>query len=423
MYDSAGNNKLQFLQVPGSYATPTTMGQIQRGNHFLNTTGGVAAFLVTDTFARLGGNAVNITNSANTTTYAAFAAATAAITASSTITLNGNTVALKNSAGTVTNASFSDQGAAIYGTDLTTVYRTRTGTPGVVENRPSMNIQLSRSDQAVPNDNDGTSFRARVAGSSGVAYTIADISSTYKTGGDVVFNVNLANGDQTGAAFSSLNTFSNSITRTSIKAGTASGTTGASTASDVAVFTPTNNTFRADALTLTDYAGVALVGDKISYNRVFGQWQHDATITPAAADTAYAVPFEGTNSTTDFANIASTTNTSRIQPNALGMYKLQFSAQVENSDNAQEHEVTFWWRKNGADISNSAGYFTVPKASVANGALIVGWDNMVQVTTVTDYYELMYAVSDTAITLPFIAAAAPRPGAASVFLTLIPVGA
>ena len=186
----------------------------------------------------------------------------------------------------------------------------------------------------------------------------------------------------------------------------------------------TATTFKSDAYTFQTAAGVNVVGSSnITYNRVYGQWQYDATITPAAANTAYAIPFQGTNAVIDFANIATASNTSEIRPNALGMYKLQFSAQVQNSDNGQDHQITFWWRKNGVDITNSAGYFTVPKAGVANGSLIVGWDNMVQVTTVTDYFELIYAVNNTAVTLPYIAASAPQPGAAAVFLTLVPIGA
>ena len=185
----------------------------------------------------------------------------------------------------------------------------------------------------------------------------------------------------------------------------------------------TATTVRGDTINLQTAASVGVTGNKITYNRVFGQWQYDATITPAAANTGYAVPFQGVNAVVDFANIATASNTSEIRPNALGMYKLQFSAQVQNSDNGADHQVTFWWRKNGVDISNSAGYFTVPKAAAATGSLIVGWDNMVEVTTITDYYQLIYAVSDVAVTLPYIAASAPRPGAASVFLTLVPIGA
>jgi len=188
--------------------------------------------------------------------------------------------------------------------------------------------------------------------------------------------------------------------------------------------TPDVIQLNATTLDLNSFDGTTpLVGNQITYNRVYGQWQYDATITPAAANTGYAIPFQGTNAAIDFANIATASNTSQIRPNALGMYKMQFSAQVENSDNGQDHQITFWWRKNGTDITNSAGYFTVPKAGVANGSLIVGWDNMVEVTTVTDYFELIYAVNNTAVTLPYVAASAPRPGAAAVFLTLIPIGA
>lgn len=196
---------------------------------------------------------------------------------------------------------------------------------------------------------------------------------------------------------------------------------------DIVDHRPSAAIYRADSFTFNTGAygntGVGVTGNNIIYNRVHGQWQYDATLTPAAANTAYAVPFQGVNAVIDFANIASAANTSQIIFGAAGMYKLQFSAQVQNSDVGQDHQITFWWRKNGVDVSNSAGYFTVPKAGAASGALIVGWDNMAQSANATDYYELMYAVSNIAITLPFIAAAAPRPGAASVFLTLVPIGA
>jgi hypothetical protein len=152
---------------------------------------------------------------------------------------------------------------------------------------------------------------------------------------------------------------------------------------------------------------------------VYGQWQWDATVTPAATNTAYAFPIQGASGIQDYANIASVANTSQIIPGALGMYKLQFSVQVNNADNGSEHTAYFWWRKNGTDITGSMGRITVPKG----GSTIGGWDNMVQVTSLTDYYELYYAVNDLNLTFPFYASTAFGPSTAAIFFTLVPVGA
>ena len=121
-------------------------------------------------------------------------------------------------------------GATISGAGLSTVTRTTVGTPTVIESRPSMNIQLIRSDQAAPTSGDGTSFRARTGGSNGTIYTISDIGSNYSSTGDTQFIVSLANGDQTSATFSGLQTITSKISATTIAAGVPSATPGASTA-------------------------------------------------------------------------------------------------------------------------------------------------------------------------------------------------
>jgi hypothetical protein len=89
---------------------------------------------------------------------------------------------------------------------------------------------LTRTDQATPNNGDSTSFRTRVAGSNGTNYTMSDLSSNYSSTGDYVWALNLANGDQTGATFSSLSTIQSKISATIISAGVPSATPGASTA-------------------------------------------------------------------------------------------------------------------------------------------------------------------------------------------------
>lgn len=181
----------------------------------------------------------------------------------------------------------------------------------------------------------------------------------------------------------------------------------------------TTLTLSGDTVNLRTAAAATLVGNKINYNRVYGQWQYDATVTPAAANTPYAYPIAGVSGVTDMANIASVGSTSRIIPGALGQYKLQFSVQIDNADNGTDHTAYFWWRKNGVDVPASMGRVHVAKSADT----IAGWDNMIDVTTITDYWELTYAVSDTNLTLPYYAATAFGPATASMFITLIPIGA
>jgi hypothetical protein len=224
MYDSGGNHKLQFMQLPGSYLTPSIMAQLQRGNTFFNTTAGVSNLALTDSIARIGGTTTSITNSANTQTYASLGAASGNI--------NQDSFSIRNNAGTTTYAQFLSTGTTITGAGLHQITRTTVGTPGVSENRPSFNIQLSRSDQAAPSNNDGTGFRSRINGSNGTNYTLTDLSSAYSTTGDTAWFLNLANGDQTGATFSGLATIQSKISGTTIRAGTPSATPGGSSVAD-----------------------------------------------------------------------------------------------------------------------------------------------------------------------------------------------
>ena len=198
------------------------------------------------------------------------------------------------------------------------------------------------------------------------------------------------------------------FTFTAIGKGTTTDVTVISGASDV-------TTFQSDSFNFKDSSSTDITGNKINYARVYGQWQYNTTVTPAASNTAYVFPI----GTADFNNIASVGSTSRIIPGAAGMYKLQFSVQVENSDNGTEHTAYIWWRKNGVDVPTSMGRITVPKA----GATIAGWDNMISSANTTDYWELAYAVDDaTHISFPFYASTAFGPATATLFTTLVPIG-
>jgi hypothetical protein len=186
-----------------------------------------------------------------------------------------------------------------------------------------------------------------------------------------------------------------------------------------ASFTSTSTTFKSDAFTFQNSSSTNITGNNINYNRVYGQFQYNTTITPAAADTAYVFPL----GTPDFNNIASVGSTSRLIPGAAGFYNIQFSAQVENSDNA-ENIAYIWLRKNGVDVTNSMGRIgVVKKNGSVNGATIGAWNYLVNPANSTDYYELAYAVNDTAVTFVANAATAFGPSTACIITTITPVGA
>jgi hypothetical protein len=175
------------------------------------------------------------------------------------------------------------------------------------------------------------------------------------------------------------------------------------------------STFRSDSFTLQNSSSTNITGNNINYNRVYGAFQYDSTVTAASANTAYVFPI----GTVDFANIISVGSTSRIIIGAAGIYNLQFSVQVENTTNSAEHTAYIWLRKNGTDVTASMGRVTMAKSAQA----IASWNYVISSNNATDYYELAYAVDNTAVQFPAFAATAFGPSTASLITTVTPVGA
>ena len=151
---------------------------------------------------------------------------------------------------------------------------------------------------------------------------------------------------------------------------------------------------------------------------MYGQFQYDTTVTPVAADTAYVFPL----GTADINNIATVGSTSRLIAGAAGIYNLQFSIQVDNVDNSNDHDAYIWLRKNGSDVVGSMGRTTVTKNN-AGSLKIIAWNYLVSSANTTDYWEIAYAVSDTDVTFPAFASTAFGPSTACIITSLTPVGA
>lgn len=138
---------------------------------------------------------------------------------------------------------------------------------------------------------------------------------------------------------------------------------------------------------------------------------HDTTTqTAAAINTAYAMTFD----TTDYSQgVYLGTPTSRVYVNRPGLYNIQFSAQFV-STNASTKTVTIWADVNGTSVPASATQITMKGASEA---YVAAWNFFVRMDT-NDYFRLMWATSDTTVSIQAAAATALSPAIPSVILTV-----
>jgi hypothetical protein len=106
-------------------------------------------------------------------------------------------------------------------------------------------------------------------------------------------------------------------------------------------------------------------------------------------------------------------NPTRITFAAAGTYALSPSFQFKNTDTA-DHDATFWFRKNGTNITNSASVVNVPKA--ADGGAMLTQIVFYETVTAAQYIEIMWLPENVAVTLDFLAAGAIAPAVPSVIL-------
>jgi len=145
----------------------------------------------------------------------------------------------------------------------------------------------------------------------------------------------------------------------------------------------------------------------------YAMYEDVLTQTIAVINTGYPIKFR----TLDLSNGVTVVSDSRITFANTGIYNLQFSIQLENSD-TQEHDATIWLRLNGVDVPGSAGFVAVvAKHGGINGHVLPSWNYLLSVVA-GQYYELVWSATSTQVTMPFIAAGSPPPSTASAIFTV-----
>jgi len=125
-------------------------------------------------------------------------------------------------------------------------------------------------------------------------------------------------------------------------------------------------------------------------------------------------------SVTDFSNEVSLQTGSKITVTNAGIYNLQFSAQLQNLDNAPQ-DVFIWLKQNGTDITGSTGLVGLPARKSAGVPFhdIKGWNYFLNMNA-GDHVQIYWSTTDADVTIQtYPASGTPtKPSTASVVATL-----
>lgn len=146
-----------------------------------------------------------------------------------------------------------------------------------------------------------------------------------------------------------------------------------------------------------------------------GSWYSTQSQNSTATNTEYIM----TVNNTDFARDIVVVDNSKFTVSQAGIYNLQFSVQIYNSDgggNAAAMEI--WIKKNGTVIPQTGGRLSVtPNHPYA----IASWNYFLQ-AAVNDYFQLAWDTNTAGINLITNSAIVPGSDIPSVIVTMNQVG-
>lgn len=155
------------------------------------------------------------------------------------------------------------------------------------------------------------------------------------------------------------------------------------------------------------------VADIVSVSRSYGSWS-DSTDQTGSTTAGAVITFN----TQDIADSITLVDNSKFTVPNTGIYDLQFSAQLKNTDNAQ-HEATIWFKVNGSDLANSATIVTIPARKSASifGYGVAAWNLFFSLNS-NDYVEIYWLKSNAAVTLESLPSTALHPAIPSIILSI-----
>lgn len=156
--------------------------------------------------------------------------------------------------------------------------------------------------------------------------------------------------------------------------------------------------------------------DGVKVVNPFGSFYSNSTQTATSTTAAYSITF----SNTDISNNVSLSDSSRLNVIYTGIYNLQFSLQLSNSDNTPA-DIDVWLKKNGTNVDDTNARFGLSqRKSVGDPFHIVGSLNLFIKLKERDYIELSWCTTNLLAEIKYYAAGTSptRPEIPSVIATL-----
>ena len=161
--------------------------------------------------------------------------------------------------------------------------------------------------------------------------------------------------------------------------------------------------------------GEIFVRPAIEQQYYYGQFTHNSTVTPAAANTAYALAWD----TAVISEGVSLTGspTTRLTVAHSGLYN--FAARIQfSASNSNIKSGWMWLKKNGT--TNIASSTAVGSLKDSGGYTVLAINDFVSLA-VNDYVELFYAVDDTGLKPTNVAATAFAPASPTAHVAVTQV--
>ena len=153
--------------------------------------------------------------------------------------------------------------------------------------------------------------------------------------------------------------------------------------------------------------GIILARPVIFPRLFYGVFSSSVTQTPPSVNTPHKVHFENT----EISSGVRIVDQNKITTDNAGLYSFDFRLQLVSSNSSQK-VIYIWARKNGVDIPRSNSKVTI----VGNGVeLVPSWSFSVSMQ-IGDYFELMYAVTATSVSIDAPANTAFAPATPSATL-------
>jgi hypothetical protein len=173
-------------------------------------------------------------------------------------------------------------------------------------------------------------------------------------------------------------------------------------------FNVSGQTTLSGSINIASGSGFYRAGNKLFNYGAF----YDTTTQSGSANVSSSIKFNST----DYSEGVSISNNTRIVLENIGVYNIQFSAQLVDSG-AGSSTIHIWIMKNGANVPNSAGRIFLK----ANEEVIAAWNYVVPATSPNDYYELVWQSTDADARILYEAATGNIPAIPSIILTVTQV--